>query len=122
MFNFLARRPAFHAALRVQSSSMLFSFRRRSAFLTGALLVAGGLLAAEIHGFAEAARVDYGKHLRSLSRREVLSLIALLVAPNTYSPVLHPAESAERVRRIERLLAGAGAPLGLADVELAGCR
>jgi hypothetical protein len=246
-FSPLGRRPAFRAVLRVHSSPMLLSFRRRSAFLTGALLVAGGLLAAfllwagwtiawaysaapgivarhlasrpvvvtpgdlppggldmllrvedprffshhgvdlstpgagyttitqgivkflffdrfrpglakirqtlialavdrridkrtqltvllssaymgstpegrEIHGFAEAARVDYGKDLRSLSRREVLSLVALLVAPNTYSPVLHPAESAERVRRIERLLAGACAPLGLADVELAGCR
>lgn len=76
----------------------------------------------EIHGFAEAARVYYGKDLRTLSRSEYLSLVALLVAPNTYSPREHPAANAERVLRIERLLAGECQPLGLADVELAGCR
>ncbi len=81
-----------------------------------------GRLEREVHGFAEASRAYYGKDLRALSRTEYLSLVALPVAPNTYSPRDHPAANAERVRRIERLLAGKCEPLGLADVELAGCR
>jgi monofunctional glycosyltransferase len=74
-----------------------------------------------IIGFAEAARRYHHKPLDTLSDREWLSLVALLPAPNDLDPVRHPAENAERVDRIQRLLASSCKPAGLRDVMLDGC-
>ena len=74
-----------------------------------------------IAGFSEGARRWFGKPLSGLSSDEYLSLVAMLYAPAAMNPVRHPAENAERVRRIKRLLAHRCAPAGLEDVELKGC-
>lgn len=74
-----------------------------------------------IIGFADAAQRYYGKPLDTLTDREWLSLVALLPAPNKLDPVRHPEENAERVDRMERLLAGECQPDGLRDVMLVGC-
>ena len=74
-----------------------------------------------VTGFAEAARVYYGRELAALGDREFLSLVAMLMAPARLDPLRHPAANAERVRRIERLLAGRCAPRGLRDVAYEGC-
>jgi membrane peptidoglycan carboxypeptidase len=74
-----------------------------------------------VTGFAEAARAFYGRELAALSDREFLSLVAMLMAPSRLDPLRHAAANAERVRRIERLLAGECAPLGLRDVDYEGC-
>jgi len=74
-----------------------------------------------VNGFADGARAWLGKPLSSLSDRDYLSLIAMLPAPSTYNPQRHPAANADRVARIERLLAGRCTSDGFRDVMLNGC-
>jgi len=81
----------------------------------------GGVRGRRVKGFADAARTFYGRELAALSDREFLSLVAMLMAPARLDPLRHAAANAERVRRIERLLAGQCAPQGLRDVEYEGC-
>jgi monofunctional biosynthetic peptidoglycan transglycosylase len=75
----------------------------------------------QVYGFPDAARVYFGKDPRQLSRREVITLVAMMVGPNQFHPVRHPGVLAERVRRIERLLRGVCKPGGIRDVYYAGC-
>jgi membrane peptidoglycan carboxypeptidase len=75
----------------------------------------------EVRGFADAARTFHGRPLSALSDREYLSLVAMLIAPNALDPVRHAEANAERVRRIEALLAGRCRPQGLRDVYYEGC-
>lgn len=72
-------------------------------------------------GIGPAARAWYGKPLAALSDREYLSLIAMGPSPRTLDPVGHAAANADRVARIERLLANRCVPDGLRDVMLEGC-
>ena len=74
-----------------------------------------------VTGFADGARTWYGKPLPSLSDREFLSLVAMLPAPDRLKPGVGNAARAERVSRIERLLARRCRPTGLRDVDLKGC-
>jgi len=74
-----------------------------------------------VQGFADAARTFYGREPAALSDREFLSLVAMVMAPRQLDPLRNPAANAERVRRIERLLAGQCTPQGLRDVEYEGC-
>ena len=74
-----------------------------------------------IVGFADASRGFYGRELAELSDRQFLSLVAMMMAPKTYDPVRQPRANAERVRRIEAMLAGRCAPQGLRDVALKAC-
>jgi membrane peptidoglycan carboxypeptidase len=75
----------------------------------------------QVYGFPDAARAYFRKDPRQLSRREVVTLVAMMVGPNQFHPVRHPNALAERVRRIERLLRGACKPRGVRDVYYAGC-
>ncbi|HEV2043728.1 MAG TPA: transglycosylase domain-containing protein [Sphingomicrobium sp.] len=72
-------------------------------------------------GFADASRTWLGKPLGALDDRDYLSLVAMLPAPATYNPLRQPAANADRVARIERLLARRCRPDGLRDVSLNGC-
>ena len=72
-------------------------------------------------GYADAARTYHGKELDQLSDRQFLSLVAMTMAPNRLDPVRHPQASAERVRRIEAMLAGKCKPTGLRDVAYKAC-
>ncbi|MBI1188350.1 MAG: hypothetical protein GC206_13630 [Alphaproteobacteria bacterium] len=72
-------------------------------------------------GFAEGARRWFGKELPGLTDREFLALVAMLPAPNRLDPVNHASENQERVRRIERMLAGECAPDGLNDIYYDRC-
>jgi monofunctional biosynthetic peptidoglycan transglycosylase len=75
----------------------------------------------QVYGFPDAARAYFGKDPRQLSRREVVTLVAMMVGPNQFHPVRRPDALAERVRRIERLLRGACQPRGVRDVYYPGC-
>ena len=72
-------------------------------------------------GLADGARTWIGKPLGQLTDREYLSLIAMLPSPRTLNPRRNPAANADRVARIERLLAHRCRPTGLRDVMLDGC-
>jgi membrane peptidoglycan carboxypeptidase len=75
----------------------------------------------QIYGLPDAARAYFGKDPRQLSRRETVTLVAMMIGPNQFHPVRRPAALAERVRRIERLLQGGCKPRGLRDVHYRGC-
>jgi membrane peptidoglycan carboxypeptidase len=75
----------------------------------------------QVYGFPEAARVYFGKDPRRLSRREVVTLVAMMVGPNQFHPVRRPDALAERVRRIERLLRRECQPRGIRDVYYPSC-
>ncbi|RJP24645.1 MAG: glycosyl transferase family 51 [Candidatus Abyssobacteria bacterium SURF_5] len=70
----------------------------------------------EIRGFEEAAQSYYGKSFESLTEDEYVSLVAMIIAPNSFHVLRHPEENAERVRRIKKLVAGEYKPSGLMDV------
>lgn len=74
-----------------------------------------------VNGFAPAARAWFGKDARELDRREFLSLVAMAIGPNEYGIADHPGRNAERVARIERLLAGECRPAGWRDVTYERC-
>ncbi|RYY25693.1 MAG: glycosyl transferase family 51 [Sphingomonadales bacterium] len=72
-------------------------------------------------GFPAAARTFYGRDVADLSEREYLSLVAMLITPDTLDPNEHAAANEQRVRRIEALLAGRCAPAHLFDVQYGTC-
>jgi membrane peptidoglycan carboxypeptidase len=72
-------------------------------------------------GFADAARSYFHKPLAKLSDQQFLALVAMLIGPNELDPIRHSAANAERVRRIEALLAGQCAAVGLRDVTYQAC-
>lgn len=72
-------------------------------------------------GFADASRTYFGREFRTLDDRQFLGLVAMLIAPNALDPIRHPEANAERVRRIERMLAGRCRPTSNSDVTYEAC-
>jgi membrane peptidoglycan carboxypeptidase len=93
--------------------------RQLRLFLSRAYL--GEIPAGSVNGFAAAARVWIGKDVRQLDRREFLSLVAMVIGPNAYGIASQPERNAERLARIERLLAGECRPEGWGDVTYESC-
>jgi membrane peptidoglycan carboxypeptidase len=93
--------------------------RQLRLFLSRAYL--GETPAGSVNGFADAARVWIGKDVRQLDRREFLSLVAMVIGPNAYGIASQPERNAERLARIERLLAGECRPEGWRDVTYEAC-
>lgn len=75
----------------------------------------------QVKGFADAARSFYGRELGQLSDREYLSLVAMLIAPNSLDPIRHRRANAERTAKIEAMLGGRCRPDGLRDVYYQNC-
>jgi membrane carboxypeptidase/penicillin-binding protein len=75
----------------------------------------------QLYGLPDASRAYYHKEPRQLSYRELVTLVAMIVAPNQFHPVRNPTELAERTRRIERLLRGGCQPRGMRDVYYPDC-
>jgi membrane peptidoglycan carboxypeptidase len=75
----------------------------------------------QVHGLEQAAQSYLGKPLRDLTEHEFIGLVAMIKAPNQYHPVRAPAAHAQRVARIEALLAGQCRPGGWFDTSLDGC-
>lgn len=73
----------------------------------------------DVIGFRDAAQTYFGKTVAELDHRQFLALVAMLVAPNDLRP--GSPQNAERVARIERLLAHRCAATGLRDVWLEAC-
>lgn len=81
----------------------------------------GSQAGVQVHGLALAALLYAGKPLAALSEHEFVRLVAMIKAPNQYHPLRQPAALAERVARIEALLAGRCKPAGWSDTLLQGC-
>nr|WP_294851070.1 transglycosylase domain-containing protein [uncultured Sphingomonas sp.] len=94
--------------------------KRLTAWLATAYL--GTVNGKPVSGFDAGARAYFGKRLSMIDDHQFTQLVAMGPAPNKLDPIRHPAENAERVRRINRLLAGECQPTGLRDVDLHGCK
>ena len=75
----------------------------------------------DLVGFEAAAESIYGRALSEISRDQFVELVAMLVGPNSYNPWDRSNELAERVARIELLVAGVSEPDSWTDVYLEGC-
>ena len=75
----------------------------------------------ELLGFESAARSLFARPLVDLSRGEWVDLVAMLVGPNTFHPLDRASLHADRVARIEALIARRCEPLSWRDVYLEGC-
>jgi membrane carboxypeptidase/penicillin-binding protein len=76
----------------------------------------GNVAGKSVEGFEDAAQAYYRKSFKQLSDGEYLSLVAMVIAPDNFSVLKHPAANAERVRRIRLLLSGEYKPKGLMDL------
>jgi hypothetical protein len=75
-----------------------------------------------VYGFADAARVYFGKRaVGELTRRYVIALVGMMIDPDKFNPARHPDALAERILRIERLLHRECKPRGALDVYYADC-
>jgi membrane peptidoglycan carboxypeptidase len=72
-------------------------------------------------GFAHGASVYFGKTFDDLNEDEYIALVAMLIAPNSRNVRQQPKLNAERVLRIQRLLADECVPNSWSDVWLKGC-
>lgn len=75
----------------------------------------------QVSGLAPAARNYLGKPLEATSEAEFVKLVAMIKAPNQYHPTRGPEALAQRVARIEALLAGRCTPSGWFDTEFKDC-
>ena len=69
-----------------------------------------------VQGFEEASQAHYGKPFEDLSEDEYISLVAMLIAPGTFSVSRHSDRNAERVARIKLLVSGEYQPKGVFDL------
>ena len=74
-----------------------------------------------VTGFSQAAQEYFGKDFQNLTDQEYLALVAVIVAPERYSPAIHPSENENRVARIRRIIAGTCKPASHSDVEYMTC-
>ena len=75
-----------------------------------------------VTGFHKASSAIYGRPPAALSGAEFARLVAVLISPASFTLRGDDVALTERVRRIERLVAGACVPEGHGDVWLEGCR
>lgn len=68
------------------------------------------------HGFTQAADVYFHKSFADISEDEYLSIIAMIIAPDTFNIEDFPERNLERVNRIKKLISGEYKPHGLFDV------
>jgi membrane peptidoglycan carboxypeptidase len=74
-----------------------------------------------VQGLRAAARAYFDSDLSDLDGRRFLALVAMIVGPDAYHVRDMPERNAERVARIERLLAGSCRPAGFRDVLYVDC-
>jgi membrane peptidoglycan carboxypeptidase len=82
-----------------------------------AMFLGGVYLGRDAYGISAASRAWFGKEASQLTHEELVTLTALMIAPNAPAPAVQ-----ERARRIERLLRNECAPRGVLDTKLEGCR
>lgn len=69
-----------------------------------------------ISGFAEASRTYFDKEFSEISESEYLSLVAMLVAPNSVHVIKEPEKHEMRVQQVRSVLDGTYSPSGVLDV------
>jgi membrane peptidoglycan carboxypeptidase len=71
-----------------------------------------------IYGYANAARIYFGKEFSDISADEFLSIVAMHIGPNALKP--GTTANKKRVERIKRYLSGQYQPAGLLDIDYNG--
>ncbi len=69
----------------------------------------------QIVGLESAANAYYDQAVKTLTEEQYISLIAMLVAPDTFHIIDHPEWNRDRTNRIKELIAGNYEPKGLMD-------
>lgn len=69
-----------------------------------------------MRGFPAAARCYYRKDVSRLKEDEYLSLVGMLIAPDTFSPILNPQANKERLTRVKKVVSGEYVPASHMDV------
>jgi membrane peptidoglycan carboxypeptidase len=80
----------------------------------------GNVKGNEVIGFGRAAEAHFEKPFNQLTREEYIGLVAMLIAPSEIRPE-KPTALAERIARINAMLAGRCAPSGLLDTFYEAC-
>lgn len=70
----------------------------------------------EVKGFENASSSYIGKPFKDLTRDEYLSIIAMIIAPSTYSIKNNKVANADRLSRIKKMLAGEYLPRDNSDL------
>jgi len=70
----------------------------------------------QVRGFTAAAKCYYNKPFNRLKEDEYLALVAMLAAPNTFSPVTNPQANKDRVGRIKKVISGEYVPVHHMDI------
>ncbi|GAM09461.1 penicillin-binding protein 1F [Geobacter sp. OR-1] len=73
-------------------------------------------LGPKVQGFEQAANVYFHKPFTELNEDEYIAIVAMIIAPEVFDIVKHPARNQERVTRIKRLVRGEYTPRGLCDL------
>ena len=76
----------------------------------------GSVEGKEVRGFAEASRKYFKKPFNELTETEYLSIVAMLIAPKTFSIKNHSERNLERVELIKKLLKGEYVPTKNSDL------
>ena len=69
-----------------------------------------------IQGLENAAQAYYGESFQDLNEDEYISLVAMLIAPGTFSVDRYPERNADRAARIKLLISGEYQPKGVFDL------
>jgi len=119
-------KPGFLRWRKVQQSIIALAFDARvskqeqlSLFVNSVYL--GTVHGRDVRGFSEASETYFKKPAGELTDQEFLSLVAMILAPNSYNVSTHPQENHQRVQRIQNLLAGRCRPAGHTDIEYSQC-
>lgn len=67
-------------------------------------------------GFEQASKTYFNKRFSEISEDEYISLVAMIIAPNTFNIEKHPERNKQRVERIKLLIGGKYIPQGLCDL------
>jgi membrane carboxypeptidase/penicillin-binding protein len=91
-----------------------------SRYVSGAYM--GSHRGEQIIGFSEASQAYLGKPIAQASDKEFTRLVAMVKSPNQFHPARHASALAERVARIEEVVAGRCHPSGWFDTTYAHCK
>jgi membrane carboxypeptidase/penicillin-binding protein len=73
-------------------------------------------LGPDVKGFSQAADYYFNKEFEQLTEDQYIALVAMIIAPATFSLERFPHRNKERVMRIKKVISGEYTPKGLCDL------
>ncbi|MCU7947638.1 MAG: transglycosylase domain-containing protein [Candidatus Thiodiazotropha sp. (ex Cardiolucina cf. quadrata)] len=73
-------------------------------------------LGSKIRGFEQAANYYFNKKFEQLNEDQYITIVAMIIAPTTFSIEKHPKRNKDRVTRIKQVIKGEYKPKGLCDL------